>query len=348
MSKTSYAKHKSFSTCENNNIISKAQCLGEVDTVWVLHNWDMEFETLKSRAECFINLGHGIRLQLFLKDQVSHDGDKAEPGRSNVFRSYSAPGELNYPIDFNLPREERVIEIRNVNAHHEKFVIDKFLPLSMTNDYNTQFALKTQFKKPNILKFCITAKLLCHSVSEGVFQGSKQSNLSISQDFMSMLKEEDNYSDIKLETEDGIVTDAHKFVLAARSPVLRAQIEKKMRMNDFNGVITVNMDAKTLEHVLKWMYSGELHENSETNLENVLRAAVAYELTELLVILDKKLVQICTVENMLHLMQTANMYELSQASKDIAEFIKTNVDKMVVSSAAKILSPRANQGNVQE
>ncbi|CAL8097880.1 unnamed protein product [Orchesella dallaii] len=350
-----------FVTSDNNNTISKAQYGHEVNSVWVLDNWEIEFEALKSRAECFISLGNGLKLRLFLKDVCTIVGElkteylslcvtashiknldigikvSLEVGYlgavdvgSGASRSQRLLEELNYPFDFLLAEEAPVIEIKNVNDHHEQVVIDKFLPLSITKAYNTQFPFTTQFKKPKTLKFGITAKLLKHAVSESVYQGSKHSNLPIARDFMLMLRNEENYSDIKLETKERFIVNAHKFILAARSPVFRAQIEKRMKMNDYNGVISVDMDIKTLEVVVTWMYSGEFHENPEIKLEDVLRAAVVYELKELLDILDKKMIQICTVENMLHLMQTAKTFKLSEASKNIAEFIKTNVDKMVV------------------
>ncbi|CAL8112431.1 unnamed protein product [Orchesella dallaii] len=212
---------------------------------------------------------------------------------------------------------DSVIKLKNISNHPKKLVSKTFMSMSSLCVGRVPW--------PETLKFGITAQLLSVTGLEKAAIDAKP-NHSMSRDFILMLIDEDNYSDIKLETEDGKVVNAHKFVLAARSPVLRAQIEKNVKTNTFNGVIMLDMESKTLEHILKWIYSGEF--DAETGLDSILHAAAAYELTDLMIILDKKLIQSCTVENMFQLMMTAKRLNLSVAMKQIAQFIKENVDKI--------------------
>ncbi|CAL8112429.1 unnamed protein product [Orchesella dallaii] len=358
-----------FSMANNSNTnytISQAETLKEVDTIWELRNWNRDFETLKTKADCFMNIGSGIDILLFFKEDfhVTVEADWWDKGCAQQKTEYlslclyayhlekrdvaiklrlsihylssphlnaAAKGSDSYSttrgMTYPYPHES-VIKVDTINNPTGKIVIEKFIPISSTPvGANAEFHSKTFYKKPESLKFGITAQLLSVTLLEKAAIDIKP-NHSISRDFMLMLKDEDNYADIKLETEDGIVIDAHKFVLAARSPVLRAQIEKNVKMNTFNGVIMVDMESKTLEHILKWMYSGEFDEIVEAKLDSILHAAVAYELTDLLITLDKKLIQICTVENMLQLMMTAKRLKLPVAMKQIAQFIKENVDKI--------------------
>lgn len=46
---------------------------------------------------------------------------------------------------------------------------------------------------------------------------------------------EENFSDLKLETKDNMTLSAHRFILAARSPVFRKMIEKEQTKRDNNN-----------------------------------------------------------------------------------------------------------------
>lgn len=95
-----------------------------------------------------------------------------------------------------------------------------------------------------------------------------------------------------------------------------------MKIENFNGKIKIKINGKPLTVILHWIYTGELHENSGNVMEEVVDAAISFELTQLMKILDKKLVTICNEENMFRLYQVAKKNGMPQAMDDITVFIR--------------------------
>lgn len=69
------------------------------------------------------------------------------------------------------------------------------------------------------------------------------------------------------------------------------------------------------------MYTRELHENAGRVMEEVVDAAIKFELTNLLKVLDKKLITISNKENMFRLYQVAQKNAMPTAMEDISSYI---------------------------
>ncbi len=132
----------------------------------------------------------------------------------------------------------------------------------------------------------------------------------------------ENYADLKLESKDHMTLDAHKFIVAARSRVLQKCIDDAMKMENFNGTMRLDVNGKPLVVILHWMYTGELHENSGNVMEEVVDAAIQFELTHLMKLLDGELIDICNKENMFRLYQVAQKNGMPNAMDKIALYIR--------------------------
>ncbi|CAL8098328.1 unnamed protein product [Orchesella dallaii] len=195
------------------------------------------------------------------------------------------------------------------------------------------------YSRPNTLRYGITVRF--YRCVEASFKTSNQTASlkkpadqcsPIFRDFEWMYNQKDNFSDLKLESKDGMIVSAHKFVLAARSPRLRALINEETQRKEFSGRIKIaNVTAKTLLIILNWMYSGKLDDGGiEVNvIEEVIIAAANYELKELLHLLDNKLITVCNSRNMLTLFQLAQEYGLHSAVRQISTYISKNIESSV-------------------
>lgn len=141
-------------------------------------------------------------------------------------------------------------------------------------------------------------------------------------DLKNMFVEHENYADLKLESLDHMTLDAHKFILSARSRYLRKYIEDAMKAETFNGTIKINVNGKPLVVILRWMYTGEMHENSWNVMEEVVDAAILFELTQLIKVFDRKLISITTKENMFRLYQVAQKNGMAHAMDEISVYIR--------------------------
>ncbi|ODM89678.1 Protein maternal effect lethal 26 [Orchesella cincta] len=115
----------------------------------------------------------------------------------------------------------------------------------------------------------------------------------LAQDLRKMLADPNNFSDVVLETKDGMDISAHKFILAARSPVMKQLIQEE----SFGGTIPIDFDVNPIQIILQWMYTGKLtSEATGPVIEEVVLVAEKYELVEMLKQLDKEMISACNME----------------------------------------------------
>ncbi|CAL8098400.1 unnamed protein product [Orchesella dallaii] len=142
---------------------------------------------------------------------------------------------------------------------------------------------------------------------------------ALAQDIMKMLMDENNFADMVLETKDGMDINAHKFILAARSPVMKQIIQDEA----FEGTIQLDFDINPTRIILRWMYTGKLgNEPIGEVVEDVVLAAEKYQLSEMLKALDKEMISACNPSNMFQLFEIAKKNEMRIAMDQITAFIK--------------------------
>ncbi|KAJ6645666.1 hypothetical protein Bhyg_00873 [Pseudolycoriella hygida] len=170
-----------------------------------------------------------------------------------------------------------------------------------------------------------TGNNACSAVSDVKKTLSSEAEDSMANDIRNMCDVHDNYADLKLESKDHMTLDVHKFMLAARSRYLRKCIDDAIKAETFNGTIKMNINGKPLVAILHWIYSGELHENASNVMEEVVDAAILFELTGLMKLLDNKVITICNKANMFRLYQVAQKNGMPNAMDDISAFIRKNL-----------------------
>lgn len=179
------------------------------------------------------------------------------------------------------------------------------------------------------VKIEITAELY-RSTENGKAEASVDANAkeiaeaeeSLSHDLKNMFVSPDIYPDLKLESKDHMTLDSHKFILAARSRYLQKCIDDAMKMENFSGTMKMDVNGKPLAVILHWMYTGGLPEKFENLMEEVVDAAILFELTHLMKLLDRKLITICSKENMFRLYQVAQKNGMPNAMDDISVYIR--------------------------
>ncbi|CAL8071339.1 unnamed protein product [Orchesella dallaii] len=154
--------------------------------------------------------------------------------------------------------------------------------------------------------------------------------VTLAQNLKDMLNSHEFFSDLKLQTKDGVETSTHKFIVAARSPVLKEIIEKESAKESFNGTVKIpDFNAKPIIAILHWMYSGRLNDTTGNVIEDVVVAAKKYQLTDMMKQLDKEMITVCNTGNMFQLFEAARQNHLPIAILQISAFIKENIGTMV-------------------
>jgi speckle-type POZ protein len=87
-------------------------------------------------------------------------------------------------------------------------------------------------------------------------------------------------ADFSLESSDGEVLKAHKFILAARSPVLFAMVTSDMKEAQERIAMILDFNAKVLKELLRFIYSGVV-ENLDEIARKLIYAAEKYQFEDL-------------------------------------------------------------------
>ncbi|XP_073831950.1 speckle-type POZ protein-like [Musca autumnalis] len=133
---------------------------------------------------------------------------------------------------------------------------------------------------------------ICHEtipVSEGLHTISNLVN-----DFSKFLDKEE-FTDDTLIARNGTEFKAHKSILCARSEVFAAMFRNDTLEAKTNRVTIDDMDAETIQEMLKFMYSAkEVSKNLTTKL---LPAADKYALLDLRTMCEKRLMETISVNS---------------------------------------------------
>jgi hypothetical protein len=121
--------------------------------------------------------------------------------------------------------------------------------------------------------------------------------LSILRDFKRMFHEE-FLCDIKIQTNDGVIFNAHKAILVARSPVCLKMLTSNMKEAATNTVEVDDFDSTTMRELLRFIYCGEVQYLNE-NAKDLIYAAEKYEVKHLKEICIEELAANVSEENVI-------------------------------------------------
>lgn len=345
---------------------SKVVRTEETSIIWHLKNCDEDedFKFLSEHSVCYIDIpfnlitndGDQLKLKSRLKFSVWNEDYTDESEGAKYWLRLSARELQKYQYDPEVASKirEYFIKVELVDELLRKLPGSKSFEYKLAGndrEYGTVVApglVKVEKKyaetiptlnlgKPKELRIKISVTPVF--VSEGWTAPSQTNNLdrsptsSLVRDlksmFLSELDCEDNFTDLSLEFDDGVILSGHKFIFAARSPHLRTLIESSAKQNDFNGTVKLSgVKSKAMLVIRHWLYCDELPEDDNDDrslmnvLEEVVNGAIKLELPDLVKVLDKKLIKVCNRGNMLQLYQLAKQNGMVNATEDISKFIK--------------------------
>jgi speckle-type POZ protein len=143
------------------------------------------------------------------------------------------------------------------------------------------------------------------SIQLSIYETNQEKNTSavgveklpILQDFKRMFEEE-LLCDIKIQTNDGVIFNAHKAILVARSPVCLKMLTIKMEETATNEVKVEDFDSVTMRKLLRFIYCGEVQDLKE-NIKDLIYAAEKYEVNQLKEICIDELAKNVSEENVI-------------------------------------------------
>lgn len=126
------------------------------------------------------------------------------------------------------------------------------------------------------------------------------------------------YSDLTLVCRDGIEIPAHRFALAAFSPVF-----KKMFDVESNLIIKVNdIDGCIMTEILRYIYTEEVNDIG-INAAKLLYGSEKYELNGLKDLCEAEMIKNTSVDNAVDYLVLADQYNLKDLLHHCIEFVKS-------------------------
>ncbi|XP_014237850.1 uncharacterized protein LOC106659688 [Trichogramma pretiosum] len=133
-------------------------------------------------------------------------------------------------------------------------------------------------------------------------------------------------SDVKLLVACGKEIPAHKVVLAAASPVLRAMFTHDMLENKSHSVDINDISYEAAVEMLRYIYIGSVETREFSLIAEVLAAAEKYQLEELKNKCERILGSNLSTENAVQALRIADTYSAKHLRKKAVDFVKRSVN----------------------
>ncbi|XP_071942085.1 speckle-type POZ protein B-like isoform X1 [Antedon mediterranea] len=166
---------------------------------------------------------------------------------------------------------------------------------------------------------------------------SSQSQLKVPEcrldDDLNTLLERSSFSDVTL-CVNGREYQAHKALLAARSPVFNAMFEHQMEESKHNRVEITDVDHEVMREILRFIYTGKA-QNLEKMADDLLAAADKYAIERLKVLCEESLCSNLAVENVAEVLVLADLHSAEQLKAVAIDFINTHATDVMDTSGWK-------------
>ncbi|KAK7792671.1 hypothetical protein R5R35_012517 [Gryllus longicercus] len=138
-------------------------------------------------------------------------------------------------------------------------------------------------------------------------------------DDLETLFENQKFSDVTLSVS-GRELQAHKAILAARSPVFAAMFEHEMKERKFNRVEISDVDHEVFHEMLRFIYTGR-SANLKKMADGLLAAADKYALERLKMMCEEALCTDLTIENASGILILADLHSADELKARTIDFI---------------------------
>lgn len=134
-----------------------------------------------------------------------------------------------------------------------------------------------------------------------------------------------DFADITLNSKCGDSFQAHRQLLAMRSPVFSAMFYGQMREAG-SGIACIGASSGTVQHFLKFIYTDEVEgEAVETSGSELYELAVQYELPRLAELVKEQFFRTLSVDNVCERLTLAVRFTLEELEKRCKMIIKGNI-----------------------
>ena len=115
----------------------------------------------------------------------------------------------------------------------------------------------------------------------------------------------------------------HKAILASQSPVFRRMLESDMKEQRTNVIEISDVDQAVISDMLAYIYTGSAP-NLDTLARELLNVANKYELSGLFTMCERELKLKISIENVIELLQLADLLDSSYLKKACLNYISLN------------------------
>uniref|UniRef100_A0A0K0E7L8 BTB domain-containing protein n=1 Tax=Strongyloides stercoralis TaxID=6248 RepID=A0A0K0E7L8_STRER len=176
--------------------------------------------------------------------------------------------------------------------------------------------------------FC-EISVVCETVNINGFSTATKVKIpspKLTEDISNML-ESSQFSDCIIRVDD-IDINAHKVILASRSPVFQAMFNHEVRESQSNIVEIKDFHIDVVREMLKYIYT-DFSPNLEKMAGEILAIAEKYNLDRLKIMAEQSLCNSLSVENVCEYFVIGEMYSAEALKTNCLEFINMNaVDVM--------------------
>ncbi len=198
----------------------------------------------------------------------------------------------------------------------EEYGTQKFIQYKnhWQSSYTQSSDIDTQYLQNDTLTIQINANLLCLYALPIPADNIRQQ--------LKTVFDEKTLSDISIEC-GGEVFQAHRIILASQSPVFKRMLETDMKEKQEKEITIYDLDKEVVSDMLTFLYTGSAP-NLEVRAKELLNAANKYQLPRLMVMCKNKLEEQIKMENVIEILQLADLHGVRELMKECLEFIKTN------------------------
>lgn len=177
-------------------------------------------------------------------------------------------------------------------------------------------------------------RLMCHIILKkdvnepevGIKKSWNEFNLV--DDFEKILNDYE-FSDVTVTSADGKNFSLHKIILAARSIVFDKMFRNNMREKNQNAVVIEDVRAEVLKELFRFLYTGQVSDNTENIVCELLTAAEKYCIESLKTVCEEIMESKLCNENAIDYLNLAFLNNAKKLESDAISYMSSHKDDFV-------------------
>ncbi|KAK4278237.1 hypothetical protein QN277_016107 [Acacia crassicarpa] len=137
---------------------------------------------------------------------------------------------------------------------------------------------------------------------------------------LGLMLEENIHTDIMINVADGSI-QAHRAVLAARSPVFKSMFSYNLKEKESSAIDMPDMSVEACQAFLSYIYGSIKHEEFLAHRLVLLHAADKYDIPDLKEACQQSLLKDIDSKNVLERLQNACLHELPELKKNCLQYL---------------------------